>query len=95
MPPVDAPRAPEPTHEIHIAAQDAWSAMQAIAATFAPSAARLAGIQGARFAGGAWSAVLRVEGVAPNEARRLADQLAASHAVSTARVEHVLWRTKN
>lgn len=88
------PGASEMTHEIHVAAEDGWAAMAAIAAAFAPTSARLVGITGATPGGGRWAAAVRVAGVAPDEARALTDQLAASGVVSTAHVEHVLWTTK-
>lgn len=82
------------THEIHIATDDAWTGLQALAAAFASTGARLVGIQGAVPEGGRWAAAVRVAGVTPEAARAVTDRLAASGAVSTARVEHVLWTTK-
>lgn len=84
----------EMTHEIHVAADDGWRAMAALGAAFAATSARLVTIQGATPARGRWAAAVRVAGVTPDEARALTDQLAASGAVSTAHVEHVLWTTK-
>jgi hypothetical protein len=81
-------------HEIHLTAPDEWRALSAVTTVCAAERAHILSMQAKRFPKGDWAGVLRIAGVAPEAARGLADRLAQSRDVSSAQVEHVLWRAR-
>jgi hypothetical protein len=80
----------EPSHELLVRAPNPWAALDAV--TRAMAHARLVSLNVSRFGGGEALVKLRVEGLAPENAVRIADDLANSGSVSAAQVEHIFWR---
>jgi hypothetical protein len=89
-----SPAGLDPCHDLLVAGEDAWTMLAAVAGAFAGAPAQLLSMSGSRFTDGDCTLSLRVGGIDPGEAGRIADALAAHPDVRFSRIEHILWRTK-
>ena len=74
----------DPCHDLLVAGEDAFSG--------AP--AQLLSMSGSRFNGGDTTLSLRVGGIGPGEAGRIADAIAAHPDVRLSRIEHIVWKAR-
>ena len=84
----------EPCHDLLVAGDDAWTMLAAVAGAFSGAPAHLLSMSGSRFTDGDCTLNLRVGGIAPQEAGRIADALADHPDVRLSRIEHIVWKAR-
>ena len=89
----------DPCHDLLVAGADAWTMLAAVADAFAgaadgPAAAQLLSLSGSKFTDGDCTLSLRVAGIDPGEAGRIADTLAQHPDVRLSRIEHIVWKAR-
>lgn len=84
----------EPCHELLVAGEDAWTMLAAVAGAFSGAPAQLLSMSGSRFTDGDCTLNLRVGGIGPGEAGRIADALADHPDVRLSRIEHIVWKAR-
>lgn len=88
----------DPCHDLLVAGADAWMMLAAVADAFAGApngpAAQLLSLSGSRFTDGDCTLSLRVGGIDPGEAGRIADTLAQHPDVRLSRIEHIVWKAR-
>jgi hypothetical protein len=80
-----------PVHDIAFASADVFSALQEFSVALARHGGAVKGLS-MRETEGRHAVRARIEGLAPETARALTDNLAARPDVSHAAVEHIIWR---
>jgi len=90
----EAPAGLEPCHELLVAGEDAWTVLAAVAGAFSGAPAQLLSMSGARFTDGDCALNLRVGGIDPAEAGRIAGALADHPDVRLSRIEHIVWKAR-
>jgi hypothetical protein len=89
-----APPGLHPCHDLLVAGDDPWTMLAAVAGAFAGAPAQLLSMSGSRFTDGDCTLSLRVGGIGPGEAGRIADTLAAHPDVRLSRIEHIVWKAR-
>lgn len=88
----------DPCHDLLVAGRDAWMMLAAVADAFAGApngpAAQLLSLSGSKFTDGDCALSLRVGGIDPGEAGRIADALAQHPDVRLSRIEHIVWKAR-
>jgi len=84
----------DPCHDLLVAGADPWTMLAAVADAFSGAPAHLLSMSGSRFTDGDCTLNLRVGGIDPGEAGRIADTLAAHPDVRLSRIEHIVWKVR-
>lgn len=94
-----SPAGLDPHHDLLVAGADAWTMLAAVAEAFAGApnapAAQLLSMSGSKFTDGDCTLSLRVGGIDPGEAGRIADTLAQHPDVRLSRIEHIVWKARS
>jgi len=90
-----SPAGLDPHHDLLVAGADPWTMLAAVAGAFAGAPAQLLSMSGARFTDGDCTLNLRVAGIDPGEAGRIADELSQHPDVRLSRIEHIVWKVRS